>query len=73
MLVDVGTEDQFLKDGQLEPDTLKEAAKENGREEGEVQVRLQAGYDHSYYFVSSFAWFRTDYISLRRSLLELRT
>lgn len=61
MLVDVGTEDQFLKDGQLEPDTLKDAAKENEREEGEVQVRMQEGYDHSYYFVSFVIIFPTDH------------
>jgi hypothetical protein len=47
--------DQFLKDGQLEPDALKEAAKENGRDEQEVQVRMQEGYDHSYYFVSDIS------------------
>lgn len=52
ILVDVGSDDKFLKDGQLEPDALKEAAKENGRQEGEVEVRLQDGYDHSYFFVS---------------------
>lgn len=56
VLVDVGTEDKFLKDGQLEPDTLKEAAKENGRQEGEVQIRMQEGYDHSYFFVSTLLW-----------------
>jgi S-formylglutathione hydrolase len=48
--VDVGTADDFLKKGQLEPQALVDAAK--GREEGEVQVRMQEGFDHSYYFVS---------------------
>ncbi len=50
ILADVGTADKFLKDGQLEPDTLKAAAEE--RQEGEVTVRIQDGYDHSYFFVS---------------------
>jgi S-formylglutathione hydrolase len=48
----VGTDDQFLKDGQLEPKALVQAAENAGRKEGEVQVRLQDGFDHSYYFVS---------------------
>lgn len=53
VLVDVGTEDKFLKDGQLEPDALTRAAEEAGRQDGEVQVRMQDGFDHSYYFVSA--------------------
>lgn len=52
ILADVGTGDKFLKDGQLEPETLKDAAKDAGREIGEVEVRMQDGYDHSYFFVS---------------------
>lgn len=52
VLVDVGTEDKFLKDGQLEPDALTRAAEEAERQDGEVQVRMQDGFDHSYYFVS---------------------
>ena len=47
--MDIGTADQFLKDGQLEPKALEQAAE--GREKGEVEVRLQDGFDHSYYFV----------------------
>lgn len=46
ILVDVGTEDQFLKQGQLQPQTLEKAGKKG------VEVRMQDGYDHSYYFVS---------------------
>ncbi|WVR06027.1 S-formylglutathione hydrolase [Kwoniella sp. DSM 27419] len=49
ILVDVGTEDKFLKDGQLEPDALKGVGKEG------VEVRVQDGFDHSYYFISTFA------------------
>ena len=52
ILVDTGTADDFLKKGQLEPQTLEEAAKNAGRGEGEVTVRMQEGFDHSYYFVS---------------------
>ncbi|KAK4685623.1 S-formylglutathione hydrolase, partial [Tremellales sp. Uapishka_1] len=55
ILVDVGTEDDFLKKGQLEPEALKQAAKKSGRSEEEVKVRMQDGFDHSYYFISTFA------------------
>jgi hypothetical protein len=51
MLVDVGDADDFGKKGQLQPEKLKEAAQNAGREEGEVEVRMQEGFDHSYYFV----------------------
>jgi S-formylglutathione hydrolase len=43
ILVDQGTEDKFLKE-QLMPEKL----------ESRVKLRMQSGYDHSYYFVSSF-------------------
>ncbi|WVF70320.1 S-formylglutathione hydrolase [Kwoniella sp. CBS 6097] len=49
ILVDVGTGDDFLKKGQLEPKSLERAGKEG------VQVRMQDGFDHSYYFISTFA------------------
>ncbi|KAK1925430.1 carboxylesterase [Papiliotrema laurentii] len=55
ILVDSGSADDFGKKGQLEPERLKEAAEHAGREEGEVQVRIQDGFDHSYYFISTFA------------------
>ncbi|AAW46797.1 hypothetical protein CNBM1600 [Cryptococcus deneoformans B-3501A] len=48
ILVDVGTDDQFLKQGQLQPQTLEKAGKKG------VEVRMQDGYDHSYYFISTF-------------------
>lgn len=44
--MDVGTDDQFLKQGQLQPQALEKAGKKG------VEVRMQDGYDHSYYFVS---------------------
>ena len=50
ILVDVGTDDQFLKQGQLQPQTLEKAGKKG------VEVRMQDGYDHSYYFVSFCLW-----------------
>ncbi|WVO12910.1 S-formylglutathione hydrolase [Cryptococcus depauperatus] len=49
ILVDVGTDDQFLKAGQLTPEVFEQLGKEG------VQVRRQEGFDHSYYFISTFA------------------
>ncbi|KAG6056808.1 hypothetical protein E4U17_001930 [Claviceps sp. LM77 group G4] len=52
-LIDVGTTDPFYKDGQLLPEHFAKAAKDAGVE-GPV-IRYQEGYDHSYFFVSTFA------------------
>ncbi|KAK4456033.1 S-formylglutathione hydrolase [Podospora aff. communis PSN243] len=53
MLVDVGTGDNFYKQGQLLPENLEKAAKAAGVKG--FELRYQEGYDHSYYFMSSFA------------------
>lgn len=53
MLVDVGTGDNFYKQGQLLPESLEQAAKEAGVEG--FTLRYQEGYDHSYYFMASFS------------------
>lgn len=50
ILVDTGDADPFLAE-QLTPHLLAEAAEKAGVD---VTLRLQPGYDHSYYFVSSF-------------------
>lgn len=50
LLVDQGTKDQFLE-AQLHPNALEEAGKSRG---ARVNVRMREGYDHSYYFISSF-------------------
>ncbi|KAH8815608.1 carbohydrate esterase family 1 protein [Xylogone sp. PMI_703] len=54
ILLDVGTGDNFYKQGQLLPENLVEAAKASGNEKG-VTLRFQDGYDHSYYFISTFS------------------
>jgi S-formylglutathione hydrolase len=51
-LVDYGSDDQFLKDGQLLPENFLKKAREVGYDEVQIRVRKQEGYDHSYYFVS---------------------
>jgi S-formylglutathione hydrolase len=48
--VDQGGADDFLKD-QLKPEVLEAAAKINGYP---LQLAIHEGYDHSYYFISSF-------------------
>jgi S-formylglutathione hydrolase len=50
ILIDQGTQDQFLKQ-ELQPDLFEQAAKDVGVK---VNLRMQEGYDHSYYFVSTF-------------------
>ena len=50
MLVDQGTEDNFLIE-QLKPDTLVDAAKV---QQYPLTLRMQEGYDHSYFFIGSF-------------------
>lgn len=49
MLCDTGTDDQFID--LLKPEALAEAV---GARRQEATLRLQKGYDHSYFFVSSF-------------------
>jgi len=53
-LIDVGTGDTFYKQKQLLPENFVEAAKQAGNDKG-IQLRLQPDYDHSYYFMASFA------------------
>ncbi|ROV94419.1 hypothetical protein VSDG_05933 [Cytospora chrysosperma] len=53
MLVDVGTGDNFYKQGQLLPENLEAAIKAAGLEG--ATVRYQDGYDHSYFFMASFS------------------
>jgi S-formylglutathione hydrolase len=49
-LVDYGDADQFLAE-QLRPDLLEHACKESAIP---LTLRRHAGYDHSYYFVSTY-------------------
>jgi S-formylglutathione hydrolase len=51
MLVDQGTADEFLDEGQLLPETLVAACKKAGIP---LQMRMQEGYDHSYHFIATF-------------------
>lgn len=51
ILIDQGTEDQFLEN-QLKPGNFGEACKENERLT--ANIRMQDGYDHSYFFIQTF-------------------
>lgn len=50
LLVDQGDADNFLKE-QLRPELLEAACREAGID---LTLRMQPGYDHSYYFIASF-------------------
>ncbi|WNG33572.1 S-formylglutathione hydrolase [Archangium violaceum] len=50
LLVDQGTSDKFLVE-QLKPELLREACEQSGQP---LTLRFQDGYDHGYYFVSTF-------------------
>ena len=50
LLIDVGTADPFLEE-QLKPDLLRGVCMEAGIP---LTLRMQEGYDHSYYFISTF-------------------
>jgi S-formylglutathione hydrolase len=50
MLVDQGDKDGFLAE-QLNPQALKQAAETHN---SPLTLRMQPGYDHSYFFISTF-------------------
>ena len=50
LLVDQGGADEFLET-QLRPDLLQQACAAAGHP---LELRMQAGYDHSYYFIATF-------------------
>lgn len=50
ILIDQGDKDKFLAE-QLKPVIFNEAARRSG---SDVKYRLNAGYDHGYYFISTF-------------------
>ncbi|KAI6092577.1 S-formylglutathione hydrol [Hypoxylon rubiginosum] len=58
-LVDVGTGDNFYKQGQLLPENFEKAVKEAGVQG--LELRYQPDYDHSYFFMASFAEDHVDH------------
>lgn len=53
ILVDQGVEDSFLKDKQLLPESLASACQDK-QNLIKLHLNYREGYDHSYYFISSF-------------------
>uniref|UniRef100_A0A7S2UZ85 S-formylglutathione hydrolase n=1 Tax=Fibrocapsa japonica TaxID=94617 RepID=A0A7S2UZ85_9STRA len=51
ILIDQGAADDFLAANQLQPEALQAACAEKNQK---VSVRMQEGYDHSYFFIASF-------------------
>uniref|UniRef100_A0A2P2IFA4 S-formylglutathione hydrolase n=1 Tax=Hirondellea gigas TaxID=1518452 RepID=A0A2P2IFA4_9CRUS len=64
ILIDQGAEDGFLKDGQLLPEAFAEACQASKHP---LTLRMQEGYDHSYFFISSFV---DDHIKHHSSFLN---
>jgi len=50
ILIDQGDDDEFLAD-YLKPELFKQACSDSGQQ---LNLRMQPGYDHSYYFIASF-------------------
>ena len=63
ILVDQGEADNFLQE-QLKPELLSSVCVETGQP---LQLRMQPGYDHSYYFIASFI---EDHIAFHASSLN---
>ncbi|KAG0143330.1 hypothetical protein CROQUDRAFT_673024 [Cronartium quercuum f. sp. fusiforme G11] len=56
ILIDYGSADQFYKDGQLLPEHFRDAVSQSTNlKSAQIDVREQENYDHSYYFVNTFA------------------
>lgn len=51
ILIDQGLEDGFYKDKQLLPENFASSCEKN---QVPLELRMQAGYDHSYWFIQSF-------------------
>ena len=63
MLIDQGGADNFLEE-QLRPELFIEVSKATGYP---VELRMQPGYDHSYFFIASFIG---DHISFHAKVLQ---
>lgn len=64
ILIDQGLADKFLADGQLQPERFEAACRLAGQA---LTVRRQPGYDHGYYFISSYI---ADHIDHHAALLK---
>lgn len=69
ILIDSGLGDNFYKDKQLLPEDFAKAAMEQGYTDDQVAVRLQDGYDHSYFFISTYA---PEHVSFHAKFLNAK-
>jgi len=67
ILIDYGTGDNFYKQGQLLPENFLKAARDGGHDEVQVRVRSHEGYDHSYFFISTFG---ADHVHFHANFLK---
>jgi len=67
ILIDFGTGDKFYQNGQLHPENFEKAARDAGHDALQIRVRSQEGYDHSYYFISTFA---SDHVHFHANFLN---
>jgi len=65
ILIDQGSQDEFLHKGQLLPEEFVAASLNNSSLD--TNYRLQDGYDHSYFFISTFM---KDHIEFHNSYLK---
>jgi S-formylglutathione hydrolase len=63
LLIDQGLSDQFLKE-QLYPSTFEEACRKAGQP---LNLRYHEGYDHGYYFISSFV---DDHLRFHHKIMQ---
>ena len=63
ILIDQGSSDKFLLDGQLQPEAFEAACAGAGQP---LTMRRHAGYDHGYYFISTFI---ADHLAFHRDIL----
>ncbi|PVV00372.1 hypothetical protein BB560_005252 [Smittium megazygosporum] len=66
ILIDQGSDDAFLKEGNLLPDHFV-AAVENSKNYITLETHIQPGYDHSYWFVQTFI---NDHIDFHAKFLK---
>jgi len=66
LFIDQGLADDFLEE-QLKPETLRKACK---TADYPLELRLQRGYDHSYFFIASFI---DDHLQYHAQALGLKT
>eukprot|EP00842_Homolaphlyctis_polyrhiza_P002431 jgi/Hompol1/3189/HPOL_006394-RA len=67
ILVDQGSVDKFLVERQLLPENLVDSA--SGNSSISLSLRMQEGYDHSYWFISSFI---DDHLEFHAKHLQLK-